>query len=694
MPRPFPDRYSALPRPTRLSRNPVKRLAGAGAIILLTVLIWIGDARAESRTPQRAGSIGFADFAPESTGLFIGVRRLRDLDAALDRARAWQFLIVLSGGSVDRAPSLDLPKALASLLGLRGTADPTAWADSEVGIALSPSMNLGSAVWFVRLSDPRLLDRWFPPAGRLEAGSTGAIRHFRLRTGWKVAVSGRIIALSRRWEPGSFFAKTLSVMSGRGAPLARFLAFRNLSAYLPGDYLALIYLAGVRSGDDKGVAPPLSWWPAARHVMVGLFERDGRLDVAIRAALGERGSTAKLSRRVIDRLLRLPQTTLMAAATTLDIAQLRGAQSGANPPGLLERYLAFLGGLQDPARVGDAERPQLGPHVLLAWGQDLRAGGSTPQLALLVECGDGKAVRRRTRQMVEGLLKFVQVLEPTPLDAAPAIVHSRHLGATIYSVPLSAYADKSGLAFMSVVRDASPSFTVWSGWLILTASRDHLERILDAQYGLIPGLATVGDVRGLRLSASDRTAVSIVQPDLATKVLDGWLATHDAGGPSFLDSSWWGGQSVTVAADDGSFLPGIELTEEPAVVVVERVGAGSPAKQLLAVGDRIIGIDGRLLSTTGARRDLEKLWAGSANRPGPTLRVQRDGEVLDVVIPHRPTRTTGRRIDPAGAVRELAAVGRTLEFGSYAVDVTDADHFSARISLRFRAPHASKAKTE
>ncbi|MCH7592337.1 MAG: hypothetical protein IH989_06125 [Planctomycetes bacterium] len=348
--------------------------------------------------------------------------------------------------------------------------------------------------------------------------------------------------------------------------------------------------------------------------------------------------------------------------------------------------------LQDPAQAVIGGRPQLGPHLLLAWGQDLRAGGSTPQLALLVECGDGKAVRRRTRQMVEGLLKFVQVLEPTPLDAALTIVHSRHLGATIYSVPLSNYADKSGLAFMSVVRDASPSFTVWNGWLILTASRNHLERILDAQYGLIPGLATVGDVRGLRLSASDRTAVSIVQPDLATKVLDGWLATLDAGGPSFLDSSWWGGQSVTAAAAGGSFLRGVELTEEPGVVVVERVGEGSPAKQLLAVGDRIIGIDGRLLSTTGARRDLQTLWARSTNRPGPALRVQRDGEIVDVVIPRRPTPTTGRRIDPAGAVRELAAVGRTLEFGSYAVDVSDPDHFSARISLRFHAPRASKAK--
>ena len=292
----------------------------------------------------------------------------------------------------------------------------------------------------------------------------------------------------------------------------------------------------------------------------------------------------------------------MAAATTVDIARMRGAPNAENPPGLLERYLAFLVGLQDPAPAEDAGKPQLGPHVLLAWGQDLRVGRSTPQVALLVECGAGTVVRRRTRRMVEGLLKFMQVLEPTPLDTVPTIVRSRHLGVTIYSVSLSAYAEKSGLALMSVARDASPSWTIWNGWLILTASRDHLERILDAQYGLIPGLATVDDVRELRLSRSGRFAVSIVQPDLATKVLDGWLADRDEGGASFLDASWWGGQ--------------VEAT------------------------------------------------------------------------------TAGRRIDPAGAVRELAGLGRTLEFLSYAVDVSDPYRFSARISLRFRTPRVSKAKAE
>lgn len=594
----LPERCGRLLRAGRWCENsfshPARRAVVVGAIAWSLALAWPCGAKAQSRALSRQGSIAFADFTPESAGLFIGVRRLGDLDAALNRAHAWQLLMIVSGGSLERARSLELPKALAGLLGFRGTMNPATLADSEVGLALPPSMDLRSAVWFMRLSDRGLLDRWFPPAARLESGATGFVRHFQLRNRSKVAVSGNVVALSRQWGPGSFFEKTVSVMSGRGGSLARSAEFRDVSAYMPEKYLAVSYLAGAQAADGS-VTPPLSWWPVARQVMIGLFERDGRIDVAISASLARRGRRAKLSRTAIDRLHRLPQTTLLAAAISIDIAHLRGAKSDAKPPGLLARYLAFLSGLQDPSPAPDAARPQLGPHVLIAWGQDLREDGSTPQVALMVECADGKAVRRHSRNTVDGLLKFLTVLEPELIDVAPTIVRSRHLGATIFSVSFAAYADKSALPFMQVVRDASPAWTVWNGWLILAVSRDHVERILDAQYGLIPGLITVDDVRGLRLNSADRSVVSIVQPDLATKVLDGWLAAHEKGMPSLLDASWWGGKAS---------------------------------------------------------------------------------------------------VDPADALRELAAVGRTLEFGSYAVDTSDPEHFSARVSLRFRAPRVSEAKPE
>ena len=570
----------------RGARRVTWRTVGIVMIAWLLAIAWPGSARAQRRPAFDSELYSFPDFTPGSAGLFIGVKRLGDLDAALDRAHAWQLIMIVSGGSLEQARALELPKSLSGLLGYRGTMAPATLANSEVGLAMPPSMDLRSAVWFIRLSDQSLLDQWFPLDARLENGATGFVRHFQLRNRTKVAVTGNVIALSRQWGPGSWFEKTVNVMAGRGSSLARSTEFREASAYLPKSYLAVGYLAGAPAADGS-VTPPLPWWPVATNVMIGLFERDGRIDVAMRASLASRDAKTKLSPGSVDRLQRLPQTTLLAAATSFDIVH-RGAKSDAQPRGLLARYLSFLSGLQGPTPATGAAPPQLGPHLLLAWGQDLSEGGSTPQLALMVECNDAKRVRHRTRNMAGGLLRFLTVLEPELADVVPTIVRSRHLGATIFSVPLGAYAAKSALPFMQVIRDASPAWTAWNGWLILAVSRDHLERILDAQYGLIPVLATVDDVRGLRLPSADRAAVSIVQPDLATKVFDGWLAADKKGTSSLLDKAWWGG------------------------------------------------------------------------------------------------------IDPADAVRELAAVGRTLEFGSYAVDVSDPEHLSARVSLRFRPLQVSK----
>lgn len=314
----------------------------------------------------------------------------------------------------------------------------------------------------------------------------------------------------------------------------------------------------------------------------------------------------------------------------------------------------------------------------------------------MIECDGARTIQRRVHDMVDGLLKFARVLEPESADATPAIVRSRHVGTNIFSVPLATFAGKSQLPFMKVVADASPAWTMWNGWLILAAHREHIERILDAQYGLVPVLGSVKDVRELRLRESGRSAVSIVQPDLATEVLEEWLASYDSGAPSLLDPVWWGGQPRTGAGGSTSPIRGVELMEETAVVVVKSVDKGSAAGGRLAPGDRILGIDGSLLTTDAPLADLAARWKKSRNRAGPTLRIQRGESLADVTVPKSQAteRVPRRRIDPAGAVREIAALGRALEFASYAVDVSHTAHYSARVSLRFRSGQVTKANTK
>ena len=136
--------------------------------------------------------------------------------------------------------------------------------------------------------------------------------------------------------------------------------------------------------------------------------------------------------------------------------------------------------------------------------------------------------------------------------------------------------------------------------------------------------------------------------------------------------------------------------EETAVVVVKSVDKGSAAGGRLAPGDRILGIDGSLLTTDAPLADLAARWKKSRNRAGPTLRIQRGESFADVTVPKSQAteRVPRRRIDPAGAVREIAALGRALEFASYAVDVSHTAHYSARVSLRFRSGQVTKANAK
>lgn len=578
------------------------------------------------------------------------------------------------------------------MIGLGGSIDMAAFARSEFGMALPVPLELGSATWFARLPDHSTLDEWFPRAQRRQSVTVGPVERFSLRNGSKAAVLGEIVAVGRRTGAASFFQETFEVMTGRETALSRSAGFRDLTAYLPGDHLAVSYLAGVR-GADGSIVAPLSWWPSVREIVVGLYEGDGRIDIGIRALLAAPEHKPKLSRAAIDRLMRLPQTTLLAAATTIDFANLRRPRGEASPPGLLERYLAFLVGLQERSVPQSEGKPELGPHVVLAWGQDLREDGTIPQVALMVECANLQTVRMRTEQMVDGLLRSARVLEP---QAALAIERKRHAGATISSVPLKDFADRSDNPLAKLFGNASPAWTVWKGWLILATSREHIERILDAQYRLIPSLGTVDDVRELRLQAADRVAVSIFQPDLATKVLDEWLANYDAGKPSILDPVWWGGQPGNDSGTKSSPLQGVALTEQRAVVIVGEIDPTSVAHHRLMEGDRIIGIDGSLLSASESKRDLITRWKENTVRSGPTIRVLRGEAVVDVNVPSRvgTRRSLGGRVDPAGAVRELAAFGRSLEFASYASDFTDVDHYSARILLRFRETHVSDANVD
>ncbi len=672
---------------------------GLRALALLCVWSVSVSALGEEGAGSGSDSIPFAQYVPASSKLFVAVRQLGDADSALRRAHAWRLLPLLSGSSTADGKTHDLLQAVTGVLGLRASVKLDELVKSEMAVAAPSWSQLSSAVWLMRISDDAVLDRLFPRRQRKGRGVTRGVRFFQTQDGVTVCVRDDVVAVSRRWGLDSPLYQTVNLMAGqRGHVLAQSLPFRALKKYMPAGDLAVAYL--VR--DDTVPAETmlsLPGWPIVDRAVIALYEREGRLDVAIRAALATPQRKPRLTRTSIEQLLRLPQTTLFASVTTIDL-DYAYATAAINPPaGNMGRYLAFLAAIAGASDPESKARPRLGPHVIVAWGQDLREGGSTPQLAVMMECPDGRAVRDYVRRIADRIIQLVRAVDQAKVDGALTVQESRHLGIPISYVPLGTYAEKSKLPFMGLLRNIDPAWTVSNGWLTLALSRDHIERVLEAQFGLVPTLATVPDVQSLRKHQSARAALSIIQAGLATDVLDQWLAAHRAGSASLLNPVWWRSGSRSPPDRQPRLGIGMKVVQEPGVVVVARVYPETAADGSLQPGDRILGIDGHLLSLTSPNSDLRRRWTATTAKSGPTLRVQRDGTAIDVVLPKKKEEKEKEallstvRIEPADAVRELASLGRTIPFASFVVYVSDEMSYSAGLSLRFAPEHISKTTT-
>jgi hypothetical protein len=250
---------------------------------------------------------------------------------------------------------------------------------------------------------------------------------------------------------------------------------------------------------------------------------------------------------------------------------------------------------------------------------------------------------------------------------------------------------------MKLLANIEPSWVVSDGWLTLSLSSAHLEQILDAQRGLIPTLGAVPDVRALGRRSGERTVFAVLQPDLATEVVQRWLDAHRRGSPSLLDPTWWQldqGNRRQAELQGRGFLA-VEA-KELGVLVVEEIDPGGPAAPALEVGDWILGVDGVLLSLSAPAADFEARWVSSHAEPGPSLRIHRGDVARDVVVARvpRPTEPAEDRFDPVDLLRELVALGRALQFVSFEAHASDEVHYSARVSVRFAPAQLSNAETD
>ncbi len=632
------------------------------------------------------GGVSLAKHVPASVNLFITVRQLDEVDAAMHRAHAWRLLPILAGNPMESNTTFDLRGALTDFIGPGNSIRIDDLMHTEIGIVAPSWRRLGRAVWLVRLADESVIDKWFPESHHKGGGDSRATRFFKTADDVLVCVRDNIAVIARRKGSGSLLHETMLLMAGRrDAVLEQAPEYQELIAYLPHGPLAVVYIKTDEKAGSGGHSPfPL--WPAIDRAVTGLYEGDGRIDFAIRASLKSPESRQVLSAEAIERLVRLPQTTLFATALTMDFDRAYEAATADRFPAVWGRLLTLLAGLRSPAATPSEVVPQLGPYVIITWDQDLRDEGSSPQVAMMIQCTNARRLRDEASTIARNALKVIQAVDTVGADALPTINEAEHLGTPIVYVPLRTYSEKSRFPSMRLLGATEPAWAaLGNDWFIFALSRDHIERVLDAWHGLIPTLATLDDMQSLQQRRAKRTALSIVQGDLAADVLDRWLKKYEAGSPSLLDATWWTAGSRPARRKRQQLGIGMKADQQPGAVVVARVYPQTAADKRLQPGDRIIGIDGRLLDLTSPNADLRKGWVKSKADPGPRLRVQRGDTFIDVVLPRddAAVQTLSPQVKPADAVRELASLGRTLQFASFASYASKETRYSARLSLRF-----------
>ena len=673
----------------------VRSAISRGAFVWLCATA-AGAAQAPNAGKERPPKTPIAHFVPAGAKLFVELHRPSEVEKALRDSQVGLLWSMAAGRPANPEQPSQLRTALTDFLAPNSAVNIDELMKAEMGLMAPSWSDLSSAVWFVRLPKPDLLDRWFPKDQRTESPGSATDNLFRMADGMIVGMRKGIVAMARRGDDAALVREVFRLMVGGAAEtLHDSPAYRELVGYLPGKTLAVAYWA--RDAGESGPANiATSLLPPVDHVVVGMSAGEGRIDVAIRAALLAPQSAKTLAGHAVDRLMKLPATTLVACATTIDLNPTAQAADGTGLWDWWAKALSFVTALRSVPGDAEQSRPTFGPHLILAWDQDLTAAGSALRLALLMETKSARQLEAQFEAIIEPLI--VQHAQNGSADdgnpeSEPMITRGTHFGVSIAQASL--YSDIEGLPLpLSQLMDELPlSWAAHGEWFILALSREHITRILDAQFGFLPALSNVRDVQMLRKRRASHTSIFLLQPDLASDVLQRWVATGPTPptkpAPSLLTEP-----SLAEAVQRQRLGIGMQVEPEPGTVVVARVYPDTAADGQLLPDDRIIGVDGQLLDLESPNADLRRRWAEPSDSHGHTLRVQREDTTIEVFLKHddpeaRPEDLLTRSIP---AIRGLASALRTIRFASVTVHPTDERHFSALVSLRLAPTPSSVSR--
>lgn len=665
---------------------------------------------------------GLAELAPSTSGLFIEFDRLSDFQAWLQRDEI-RSLLGFSLGLRGR-DQIGFERWLVQRIGL--TSEVIDGGGGGVRLALAaPSLSrLFESVLLVESPlDSKAADL-IPPLERVPQPVDSEPPTYRSRTRSLVSVQGRRAVVSLSGQRGEYFDAAVALLSGhKENGLARDQRYARLIEQLPPGCFARGYVDLEANGGGGGGWIASTLGSRMDQAGFGLIGGEKQLTLAIRGVretVADAAEKREKSPAAYRRLARLPRTTLGAWGMKADPIGAYRAMIPEESRGAVRFYRDLM---MHAAGEADVERDllsKLGPEVVWIWGQTGDEAPGIPRIALELEARDARGCARLLTEWVQEMVAVLKpgtggatangddersaspskvleddldeaaasndVPEKGRADETEALVRvSDYIGLPVTTLPLKLLVPESDRqsALGVLLSEVSPSWTALDGWLVIALSEEHLREIIDAHRRFAPTLSELVEDVGLDQVRRGASELALLQPSLASEVLRAWSEGLVSGAPSFLDPEVWG---KPVEGDDVRPRParvGIGIASEPespGKVSIERVYQDAPASGRLQVGDKIVGVNGSLLPLHGTVGQLRRQIRSALRDRMMTIRVERDGQFVDVVIPlHRP----GSR-DALMALERFAQVGADIPFASYSVLNSSPDRFHANITLHFR----------
>ena len=644
------------------------RLVSSALAIFLAAPVSADVSQGEPQKP-------LSRFVPADTGVFVEFRRLDRLQEQLRNLNAWRLfeLFTTDAGGTDRSDADRTPdwaEVISSNLGIPAEEALAHLFAGQVALAAPDWHGLRYGVIVLRPPDPSVIHRLTAPEQVIATESRGErVKLHQTRRGLWLATDGRVVVLSQQSETTDFYQKVVALLDGGEEPsLAGLPSYIGQVRQLGGDCAGHVYFA-VPTGNAGG-----GYWPSLRWGVIGIHVRDQRVDFIIRARLDQVRERIYRPPVEVDRLMRLPLSTLWTWGTSVNWPALRGRLNRETGLfGMLSRSLP----VSQEALSGLLAR--LGPRVVVVWGQGVSEAGDLPQVAVLLESRDAAGT---AQALDDAIAVYLKDRSPEGADPRlPRLWRDEHAGTTVSRLALPTSRPAVDGSHAAALRHrVQPSYAALDGWLVIGLHADHVRTIIDADRGLVPRLRDAPEM-GLAVRQRARsTTLSICQPALCSQIVRGWLGDF-TGNP---DSFWrlvLSGDVSDAARSKRSLGIGMTVQQKPGRVCVSRVYADTPADGRLQAGDEILAVDGRVLSMGQPNADLRRfVHAQEEGRPF-VLRVRRQEEWLDVELALPPPPPSQPAITER--LERLARLGDDLHYATFAVSASRPDHYIARLTLGF-----------